>query len=221
MKRKYDQIDSGRSERHFLHCLADPLVAQAYVEAHKGFKGKMRKSPKGYPSKKQPEPYVQHVIEVAYLLARYLYPTDVVVAGLLHDHVEDLEGWNVRKISKEFNPRVAALVKVVTQPKRGTWKARKDAYFYQVKEGPPNWPEGIEFATAIAACDKIANMRASIRKCREGIPLNAYLNGDWRQHLAVWQRLGTLLPSRVPQLLADEFNLQLDRISSMSEELVR
>ena len=45
----------------------------------------------GNQRRKSGEPYYSHPLEVAYMVADYLFKTDVIVASLLHDTVEDTE----------------------------------------------------------------------------------------------------------------------------------
>lgn len=59
------------------------------------------------------EPYVNHVIEVAAILAEHGAPLPVVLAGLLHDTVEDTET-TIEEIRELFGPAVAAVVAEVT-----------------------------------------------------------------------------------------------------------
>ena len=59
-------------------------------------------------------PYVSHSIRVAEILDRFECDEDVVVAGFLHDTIEDA---NVKadEISVAFGPRVAALVTAASE----------------------------------------------------------------------------------------------------------
>jgi (p)ppGpp synthase/HD superfamily hydrolase len=59
------------------------------------------------------EPYINHPIEVATLVARYGATEDVVVAALLHDVVEDTDV-TLAEIAEAFGQNVASLVEQVT-----------------------------------------------------------------------------------------------------------
>ena len=52
---------------------------------------------------------------VANITADYFFKTDVVIAAILHDTVEDCEGCTVELIEKEFNGRVAEIVDRLTK----------------------------------------------------------------------------------------------------------
>jgi len=60
------------------------------------------------------EEYVTHAVEVATILAQLRLGTDSVVAGLIHDTIEDTE-ISVREVERRFGPDVAAIVNGVTK----------------------------------------------------------------------------------------------------------
>ena len=59
-------------------------------------------------------PYITHCTSVAAILAELAVPPELVVAGLLHDVVEDTPS-TLEDIRKEFNPEIANLVDGVTK----------------------------------------------------------------------------------------------------------
>jgi len=60
------------------------------------------------------EPYVNHCIAVAMILAEMRVPPDVVAAGLLHDTVEDTE-ITLEDLKRDFTPDIAKMVDGVTK----------------------------------------------------------------------------------------------------------
>jgi hypothetical protein len=62
-------------------------------------------------------PYVVHPIRVAEILYRHGCEPDVVVAGLLHDVLEDT-GTEAEELEERFNARVAKLVQAVSEPSK-------------------------------------------------------------------------------------------------------
>ena len=70
-------------------------------------------------------PYVVHPLGVAELLARCGCESELIVAGLLHDTVEDT-AVDINEIEREFGAAVASLVACVTDPRDlSAWKERK------------------------------------------------------------------------------------------------
>ena len=100
------------------------------------------------------EPYVNHLIEVAYLVST-AFPepdTDLVVAALLHDVIEDA-GVTKEEVARRFGSTVAELVAEVTDDKSLPKAERKRL---QVE----NAPKKSVGAQTIKLADKISNLRA-------------------------------------------------------------
>ena len=53
--------------------------------------------------------YVDHTVEVATILAQLGLDTVTIVAGLVHDTIEDTEA-SLRDVEQRFGPQVAAIV---------------------------------------------------------------------------------------------------------------
>lgn len=87
---------------------ARALVERAYAVAERAHAGATRKSG---------EPYIQHPLTVAYLLAEIGMDPDTIAAGLLHDVVEESH-IGLESIAQEFGSHVAALVDGVTKLER-------------------------------------------------------------------------------------------------------
>ena len=81
------------------------LIQKAYDAAELAHSGQKRASG---------EPYVQHCLNVAYILAELHMPTAVLVAGLLHDTVEDTT-YTLDDVRRNFGNEVATLVDGVTK----------------------------------------------------------------------------------------------------------
>jgi (p)ppGpp synthase/HD superfamily hydrolase len=99
------------------------------------------------------EPYVNHLLEVARLLAEATGGDDPVllVAGLLHDTVEDV-GVTPEELEREFGPEVRAVVAEVTDDKSLPKEARKRL---QIE----NAPHKSRRAKMLKIADKISNLR--------------------------------------------------------------
>ena len=60
------------------------------------------------------EDYVSHTVEVATILAQLRLDTDTIVAGLIHDTIEDTE-ISLRDVERDFGTQVAQIVDGVTK----------------------------------------------------------------------------------------------------------
>ena len=104
-------------------------------------------------------PYVAHVFGVAYILAEFGFDEDVVIAGLLHDVLEDQPQFAAEVAG--FGERVHALVQGVTERKKDTggadipWADRKAAYIEHLRGAPPE-------VRALSCADKIHNMQSML-----------------------------------------------------------
>jgi GTP pyrophosphokinase len=82
------------------------FIRQAYVFSAKVHSGQLRKSG---------EPYLIHPIETAYILTKMQLDETTIVAGLLHDTVEDSPMTSHEEIVELFGSEVAELVEGVTK----------------------------------------------------------------------------------------------------------
>jgi GTP pyrophosphokinase len=81
------------------------LIERAYRRAEAAHSGQKRRSG---------EPYIQHCLAVAKILAELNMPAAAIAAGLLHDTVEDT-GVTLDDLRRDFGAEVAALVDGVTK----------------------------------------------------------------------------------------------------------
>lgn len=81
------------------------LIKKAYDVAKKKHDGQFRKSG---------DPYIQHPVEVAYILATLHAGPDTIAAGLLHDVLEDTD-MSKEEMAATFNKDVAEIVDGVTK----------------------------------------------------------------------------------------------------------
>jgi (p)ppGpp synthase/HD superfamily hydrolase len=102
------------------------------------------------------EPYVNHLLEVAELLARTADELDpnLIVAALLHDTIEDV-GVTRAELAARFGEDVAALVAEVSDDKSLPKQTRKAL---QIENAPKKSPR----AQALSTADKICNMRSIV-----------------------------------------------------------
>jgi (p)ppGpp synthase/HD superfamily hydrolase len=101
-----DNDNEGHLKENHVLLFARALDFAARKHVHQRRKGELA------------EPYVNHLSDVARLLAEATKGEDitVVIAGLLHDTIEDTET-TFAELAKEFGPEVAQLVSEVTDDK--------------------------------------------------------------------------------------------------------
>lgn len=124
-------------------------LARAFDFAARKHRDQRRKGAAG-------EPYVNHPAEVARLLAEATRGEDpaCVLAGLLHDTIEDTETTR-EELVREFGEEVAALVAEVTDDKSLPKAERKRL---QVEKAPAKSPR----AKRIKLADKTSNLRSIV-----------------------------------------------------------
>ncbi len=103
-------------------------------------------------------PYVSHLIAVAIILSEVTNDEDIIIAGLLHDALEDVPRYTYEKLVEDCGERVATIVRHVSEPldankdmsEQLPWLTRKESYLRVLREG------GIESAM-VSSADKIHN----------------------------------------------------------------
>jgi guanosine-3',5'-bis(diphosphate) 3'-pyrophosphohydrolase len=126
------------------------LASEAADFAARRHSGKARKG-------RGNEPYVNHLAEVANLLAAATEGKDaeLVAAGWLHDTIEDT-GATAQELDQTFGPRVAGLVAEVTDDMSLPKEQRR-------KKQVADATKKSSGARLIKIADKISNIRARIR----------------------------------------------------------
>jgi len=97
-------------------------------------------------------PFIEHPIEVAWLLYRAGAPDHVIAAGILHDTIEKTDT-DVSDLRARFGTRTAALVAAVSEDSEiPTYARRKAALRQQVAAAGPE-------ALMVFAADKVSKVR--------------------------------------------------------------
>lgn len=104
-------------------------------------------------------PYITHPMALGIILAKAGGDEDVIIAGILHDTIEDsVDGYKITKeqIAEEFGEAVAEMVNDVTeQDKSLPWEERKK----QALEHIPHMSHG---SILVKTADVLHNMRDQI-----------------------------------------------------------
>lgn len=183
-----------------------PDVERALRVAITAHAGQVRKG-------SEPVSYVSHPFHVALMLARLGYADAVLQAGLLHDVVEDCEGWTIERIEVEFGPSVREIVAQLTEDKSQSWGARK-------RDGIERVARMSAAALAVKAADKLHNLEsllADLRASADHARVWARYNGGRERTLAMSSELVRALEARADPRIAQPLRKTLDEILAAAE----
>ena len=124
------------------------MVKKAYSFADEAHKSQMRESG---------EPYIIHPVDVAEILAELGMDTSSIVAGLLHDVLEDTN-CSFKEMSEIFNAEIAALVDGVTKLGQIEYKTKEEQQSDNVRKMLLAMAKDIR-VIIIKLADRLHNMR--------------------------------------------------------------
>ncbi len=111
-------------------------------------------------------PYIVHPMDVAAILMKNNASEEMIVAGLLHDVIEE-EGIKIQELERRFGQKVAQLVNFATEPRelrkgdsRKTWEARKQHTINQIETATQE-------EKLLSCADKLANIRDMINNHKQ------------------------------------------------------
>ena len=187
----------------------DLRLEQAMRFAAQAHAGQLRKS--------SATPYFEHVAAVAMILERAGFPEDVVIAGLLHDVVEDTPV-SFEEVAARFGPSVTELVrhcsevKLDEQGRKRPWIDRKRDHLAALAEAPTE-------ARAITLADKLHNLISIELDLREHRPVWSQFNAEREQVLWYYQATIELCGRSDPRLeqLASACHDVLGRVEGLGD----
>ncbi|MFC1609912.1 HD domain-containing protein [Myxococcota bacterium] len=136
-------------------------VGEALKLAADAFSSKIRKGTDA--GGQTPIIYLSHLLQVATWVAENRGDEDQIIAAVLHDYLEDIDGATEAQLVGRFGKRVARLVAALsdtTVRPKPPWKARKEAYIDKLRGEPPE-------VKLISACDKLHNATRILADLRE------------------------------------------------------
>ncbi len=182
-----------------------PAVERALRAAVSAHEGQLRKG-------LEPVPYVTHSFHVALILARAGLDEVVLQAALLHDVVEDCEGWSLARVEREFGPDVRQIVAELTEDKTQTWHERKQGGIEKIASMSAP-------AISIKAADKLHNLAtlaADLRAAADPELVWQRFHGGRERTLEMSTRLVAELEPRVQPELARSLREALRELQTLA-----
>jgi len=163
-------------------------------------------------------PYISHPFSVASIIAEYTDDEDVIIAGLFHDIIEDIEidGFGEKEIRDQFGDKVFELVMHCTQQIQDSgdnWKERKLAYLDHLTNTPSD-------ALIIITADKIHNLMSILEDFKTvGYEIFDRFNTGKEETLWFYQEVGKVIQeSNLPSELRARLQGQIDELERIVNE---
>lgn len=155
-------------------------------------------------------PLSAHAFEVGLLLALAGAKPDTIIAGFLHDLLEEYipteQAQLANTVRQRFGPEVLRLIRAVTEPPKtaqaGNWLTRKGAALQQLLES--------DSEVAMVSCAAKISTLAAGNKFLEERQLAKWTSGSFEENLEFFRRLRAAYEvKRVPKALLVQFDLEL------------
>ncbi len=165
------------------------------------------------------DPYIVHLAHVSVILLRHGFSEDVIIAGLLHDAVED-QDIRMADIEAGFGPEVAGTVGVLTERKQEDgaerpWQVRKQEALDQLRRAS-------QAAVAVKAADTLHNAHSlALGLRREGPSIWHKFSSGPQETLWYYRSVATLVRERLgAHPLAKELDAALGRLDHAAASTV-
>jgi (p)ppGpp synthase/HD superfamily hydrolase len=158
-------------------------------------------------------PYIIHPLTVGIILASAGAKEDVIIAGILHDTIEDSAGVKVTKemITNKFNKNIAELVLSVTeQNKLLSWEERKREALEHIRNFSND-------SVLLKSADIISNvLELKDEYDQKGIKIFEGFNRPKEKILKVYENVAKELINKWPENpLKEDLNIVLEKITKM------
>jgi (p)ppGpp synthase/HD superfamily hydrolase len=179
------------------------------------------------------EPYLNHLLRVAIRIIRYygVRDVDVLVAALLHDAVEDhpaeLAGLPagqpldaatdaaVAELARRFNPRVAELVRAVTNPQFDPAQDRNEQYATHVTQSLNRHPWARVIKVSDFTDNGVGVIHTTGKKARSSAAKYRPLVPTFREMIS---RSDTPLSATAKSHILDQLDLAEERFAAILDE---
>jgi (p)ppGpp synthase/HD superfamily hydrolase len=189
-----------------------PKIREAIDLASRLHNGQLRKAEGNLP-------YISHPFAVAWILSSYTDDEDTIIAGLLHDVLEDVEGYYYQDLVRDAGANVAEIVKGVSEDRdygeeeidpKSTWEERKIKYLAALEYDRRE-------SLMVCAADKIHNLESMMALYRQaGESMWQHFNSPKGKKLWLYQEISKFLRTKLDNPIIDE----LDRVYAEAEKLM-
>ncbi len=175
--------------------ILNPMVQDAIVFAIQTHEIDQQQKRKG-----KTIPYIVHPLVVGLILAKAGALDHIIVAGILHDTVEDSiqeKKVTIEIIREKFGPSVADIVDDVTEKRKDRpWEERKKEALEHIKvmEGPSLWVKTADVISNVSEILKDHEVEGEVLFERFNAPKNAVISNYKSVITALLQRWETSLP---------------------------
>lgn len=189
-----------------------PKIQKAIIEAAILHKDQVRKE--------TPIPFIVHPYSVATILSNYTDDEDIIIAGLLHDVLEDVPNYDAKKMEKDFGEKVYKIVKGVSEDKDPNEKKKKTIEEWKrCKQGYIDNLRDDSFEVLMVSCaDKIHNLLSMQEAYKEqGEDLWKRFSGPKEEQMWFYREVLIILKKRLKNPIVEE----LERTYKETEQIIK
>lgn len=156
-------------------------------------------------------PYVSHVLCVAEILARHGADEQTIIAGLLHDVIEDT-AYTLGQLAEDFGAEIAEIVNAVSEEQNPA-RSREESWFDRKKNYLEKLTRAPQRAVLVSCADKIHNL-ASMRDAVQisGDKIWQVFHAPPDQKLWFYEEVLKIVSLRLTGALVEELVVELERL---------
>jgi (p)ppGpp synthase/HD superfamily hydrolase len=184
-----------------------PRIEKAIQIASNAHRKQTRKSDENMP-------YISHLISVFVILSQYTDNEDILIAGLLHDVLEDADPseYTEQKLRDVFGDEVVSIVLEVSEQKDGSlsegdakknWRERKEAYLKHLEIAS-------EEALLVSTADKLHSVISLMEEYkREGPNIWSRFNAPKEEQVWFYKKFAEIADKRLKGELGKTFSTEM------------
>ena len=159
-------------------------------------------------------PYIAHLLWVTATVAEHGGDEDQLIAAVLHDYLEDVEGSSAAELERRFGDRATQMVQelrdTTTRPKP-PWRERKVRYLAHLPHASPE-------VKLISAADKLHNILSCVHDYKtDGEALFDRFRGGREGTLWYFREVHWALGRGWPHPLVDELGVQVTLLHQLAK----